>query len=229
MLVVAALVAAEAAAVLRAPATEAAGYDEPADAPSSLRAALRNKTLVLWLAGTTFCALLDEVFVAFAALHLRRDLGASDGAAAFALTAWAIGAAVGLFATDLALRRAHPRSILVGSSMACMLACAAWLRTGSPTLASVGVFLVGVTTAPLYPIAKAQVFAACPRRPALVGAAAQLFAPAEIAMPLLLGLLADYAGLRATLASLMLQPLALLVLAVAAWPRASRGVAPATR
>jgi len=48
---------------------------------AAVAAAIRNRSLRLWLLGVFLCGALDEVLVAFAALHLRERLGAGVGQA----------------------------------------------------------------------------------------------------------------------------------------------------
>ena len=223
LLVVAALVFAHALATLRTPELSVrvdAGDHDERDAVT-LGRALRAPMLLVWLFGVAACTLLDEILVAFAALHLRQELGASESITAVALGAWALGWAAGLLAVDRLLARFRPRALLVVGCVACAASVVAWLLPVDPRLAAVGLFAVGVTSAPLYPIALARAYAACPGRAALVEVAAQLFVPIEIALPFLLGLVADRWGVQVTLALLGVQPLILLALAALAWPRPS--------
>jgi MFS family permease len=203
------------------------GSDEPEAARRSdgsngepvLRTALRERRLVLWLGGVALCALLDETLVAFAALHLRDELGAGPGALGLALAASTAGGAVGLAAAERLLRRADPLALLRAACAGCGVAYAAWVFAES-LAASVALFVaVGFFAAPLYPIALAQAYRALPGRAATVNAVGQLFAPLELAVPILLGFVADAAGLRAALLLLLVQPLALLALA---WRRRAR-------
>ena len=193
--------------------------DDDDDGPHDLRSTLRNRTLVWWLVGTTSCALLDEILVALAALRLRQDLHAPEATTGFALGAWAFGAGIGLLGTQWLLRHVAPRRLLLASGVACTVASASWLWTSSPLAVTVGIFVIGLTAAPLYPVATAQVYAACPGRPALIGAAEQVFAPIDIALPWLVGALADRVGLQWALVGLSLQPIVLGTLAWLAWPR----------
>jgi MFS family permease len=223
MLVVAGLVAVVAVSAASDPRLDVLELDDEDDeGPQSLREALRNRSLVVWLLGTATCALLDEILVALAALHMRLDLHATEGQTAFALGAWAFGAAVGLLGTERLLRRGAPRRLLMASGLACTCACLSWLWIDDPLGATIGLLAIGLTAAPLYPIATAQLYATCPRRPALIGAASQLLAPIEIALPWLLGALADTVGLPWALVVLAIEPLAILPLAIAAWPTRPR-------
>jgi MFS family permease len=220
LFVVAGLVLAHAVVLARSNLSLAVPDDDEDDpGPRSLREAIRDRTLLLWLVGTTACALLDEILVALAALHLRRDFLASEAATATALGAWALGAGVGLVATERILRRVPPRRVILAAAVVCACTCPAWLVIDDPLEATIGLFVLGIAGAPLYPIATAQAYAACPGRAALVGAAAELFTPVEIALPWLCGALADVAGLPIALVALAAQPIVLFTLAWLAWPR----------
>ncbi len=191
--------------------------DDDDDVPADLRAALRHPGLMGWLAAAAACTLLDEILVAFAALHLRLDRGASESAIGVALSLWAAGCAVGLVATERMLARLHPRRVLGVGAALCTLAALTWWALPSWAGATAGLVLVGLGSAPLYPIAKARAYAAVPGRAALVGAAAQVFVIVDVLAPWALGLLADTLGLRAALAGLALGPASLLLAAL--WSR----------
>jgi len=222
LVLVAVLLGAHAVAIVRGPlltvALDAAEREERDVV--TLGGALRTPLLLVWLAALTACTLLDEILVAFAALHFRQNLGASEVVTAGAIGAWAAGWTVGLLAVDRLLARTPARPMLLGACVVCAAAVLGWLAAPSPLLAAVGLFAVGVASAPLYPIASAQAYAACPGRAALVDVASHLFTPFEIALPWLIGLLADTCGLRIALATLVLQPLVLLLVTWLAWPPA---------
>ncbi|MBX7080072.1 MAG: hypothetical protein K1X88_12830 [Nannocystaceae bacterium] len=192
--------------------------DDDDGGPAGVRAALRHRGLMGWLAAAAACTLLDEILVAFAALHLRLDRGASEAAIGLAMSLWAAGCAVGLVATERLLVRVHPRRVLGVGAALCTVAALTWWALPGFAGATAGLVLLGLGSAPLYPIAKARAYAAVPGRAALVGAAAQLFVVADVFAPWALGLLADATGLRAALAALALGPALLLIAAIASRP-----------
>ena len=201
----------------------AADDDEPAGdgAPLRLRDALRHRALLGWLAAATACTLLDEILVAFAALHLRLDRGASEASIGVVAAVWASGCALGLWLTERSLSRVAPRRLLGWGAAGCTLAALVWWAMPTIATAAAGLGVLGLCSAPLYPIAKAQAYAAVPGRAALVGAASQLFVVVELAAPWGLGLVGDAVGLRAALGLLACGPIVLLFAAV--WSRAWRG------
>jgi hypothetical protein len=75
-----------------------------------------------------------------------------------------------------------------------------------------GLFALGASAAPQYALLKARAYAASPGRPGVVNALAQVFVLIDVAGPLAFGVVADAFGVRAALACLAVQPLAVLLL-----------------
>jgi len=180
---------------------------------AALRDALTDRTLLTWLAATAVCDLLDEILIVFASLHVRGGLGGSKLAQSATVVAFIIGGAVGLLALDRVLARRDERRVLLVCALACGAAYAAWLAAPSAWAAAALMLPVGLTAAPLYPLAAAQAYARRPESPGAVLAASHLFTPLGLALPFVIGLVADHAGTHAALALLAIQPLALAVLA----------------
>lgn len=185
--------------------------DEP---PMRWRDAIRHRGLMAWLAATTACALLDEILVTFGALHLRLDRGVDEPTVALAAAVWASGSGVGLLATGRLLGRISPRRILVVAAIACTIAAATWCIVPSTALAIAGLFVVGLATAPLFPLCSAQAYAQLPGRATLVTAASEIFVVFDVAMPWLMGIAADAFGLVTALACVALGPAVILVVAL---------------
>lgn len=194
------------------------------DEPSlwqAVRDALADRALLAWLFGMALCDLLDEILVVFASLHMRSVLGASAAWQNAAIGALVIGSALGLVVLDRLLARYSERRLLIATGIACGATFVAWLA--APTLwASVALaLLVGAASAPLYPLAAAQAYARRPGRAGVVVVAGHVFAPFGLALPWLLGLVADHAGTAVALALLVVQPVGLVLLTVATAPRRS--------
>ena len=111
--------------------------------------------------------------------------------------------------------------MLIAAGAACTVAFVAWLAAPTVWLSVALMVPVGVTAAPLYPLASAQAYARCPGRSSVVLVTSHLFAPFGLALPWLLGWVADHAGTAAALALLAAQPVGLVVLAAATRPRAA--------
>jgi predicted MFS family arabinose efflux permease len=196
------------------PVAHAAAEDQPG-LGAALVAALRNPGLVRWAVAVALCALMDEILIAFTSLYLADVLALDLAARTAALTACGLGVIAGLVASDALLARFSPRALLLASSAACALAWAAFLSVAGALAVSLALFATGAFASVHYPLVKAQAYRALPGRSGTVNAVLTLFGVGELAMPVLLGLSADAFGLRATLALLVLQPLGLLVLAIA--------------
>lgn len=212
--------------VLRAPAPAADGGDheeEEDDEPlwRSLRAALSHRRLAVWLLGAALCTLLDELLAVFAALWTSARF--SPSLAAPMLIAFSAGMTLGSALLERALARHRPLRLLAGSAALCAVAYVAWLLAPSGPLSVALFVVVGAATAPLHALAKAEAFAALPDRPGLVNGASNAFALVDVVAPALLGLVAERLGLRAALALLVAQPLAMLALALVALAPARRG------
>ncbi|HSB62290.1 MAG TPA: MFS transporter [Vicinamibacteria bacterium] len=190
--------------------------EAPPSAPplrTALFAAVRNRGLRRWLLGVWLCSLLDELLVAFAALHLDAALQASAAQRSLVLACFVGGGVAGLALADRLLARVEPLRLLRASSAGCLLAYGAWMTAADLAASAALMAVVGLLAAPLYPIAQAQAYRALPGQSGLVNAAAALFTPLDLALPLALGAVADGAGLTAALALLAMQPAGLFLLA----------------
>lgn len=182
---------------------------------AGLRIALENRRLLLWLAGCALCDLLDEVLVVLATLHMR-DAGVDAGARSAALAAFVIGGAAGVAVIERLVGRVSALRLLTASSIACAALYATWVAVASASGSwpSIALFaLVGATAAPLYPLAKAEAYAALPGRSGAVNAASVLLDPFTLAVPWLLGWVADTHGTAAALSLLAVQPIGLALIA----------------
>src|SRR6185295_16290493 len=116
--VAAALAASHAAArsLDHRPVFDAAGDEEHgagshASIGAALRAAFREPSLLAWSIAGTATNLLDEVLVAFSAVHLAA-MGATPGERSAALAAWVCGDLAGLAALERAAGKVPARRLL---------------------------------------------------------------------------------------------------------------------
>lgn len=200
-----------------APATD--GEEDGKDEPplwQAAREALRDRVLIGWLFGMALCNLLDEILIVFASLHVRDHLGATPAEQSAMVGAFLAGGAVGLVGLDriLTRHRLTEHRAMIAAGVACTAAFAAWLAAPTVWLSVVLMVPVGATAAPLYPLATAQAYARCPGRSSVVMVTSHLFAPFALALPWLLGWVADHAGTLAALALLAAQPIGLVALAL---------------
>jgi fucose permease len=180
----------------------------------ALRAALSQPRLWLLLLGAEFCALLDEVVVALAALRMTRDLGASQALTAAALTAFSLGSLLGAALMDALLTRFSGRRLLLGSACASLAALGLVVGASSALAALAALLLLGASAAPHFALLQAAAYEAVPGRPGLVNAASQLLVGVQVVLPLCVGLLAARYGLGFALGALAVQPLFVLAAAL---------------
>jgi len=185
---------------------------------AALRAAIGQRRLWLWVLGSALCTLLDEIVLAFAALRMRLDLGASDALAASCGVAISLGATLGAMLTERLLASLPARRLLRDSALSCVLALG--LVVAAPTSAWLmpALFLLGVTAAPHYALLEARAYAELPGRPGLVRALSQIAVVFEVLAPAALGAIARSFGLGAALGCLVLQPLGVLAVLWATRP-----------
>jgi MFS family permease len=202
-------------AMCRFPEAHAAGDDEPERAPlwRAFLEALRDRVLILWLLGIALCDLLDEILVVFASLHVRIELGGSVGWQSAIISGLVVGGIAGLAVLDRLLTKYSDHTLMIACSLACAITYVAWLAAPTLLLSAILIVPVGATSATLYPLAAARAYARCPGRAGIVLAGNHLFTPVGLALPWLLGMVADSAGTLLALALLTVQPLGLAMLA----------------
>jgi DHA1 family bicyclomycin/chloramphenicol resistance-like MFS transporter len=186
----------------------------------AVRTAFSNRTLLAWLFGVWLCGMLDEILVAFGALHLRHGLGADVQVRSLILGLLMAGGMVGLLVGDRLLGRVQPLPLLRWSAVGTIGAYLGWVYAPSVPASAVLFFLPGLFSSLLYPIAKAQAYRALPGQSGMVNAVAQVFAPLSVVLPFALGVIADRLGLEWALVVLAAQPVGLLLLSLRfAYPR----------
>lgn len=210
------------------PAVSPAAADADADeeAPeqplwASLRpailSALRDRVLLRWMGILLMATMVDEVFLGFAGLLLHDRLHASVGATSLLLALGMIGGMIGLFALEriLARRPEQHRAgvrllpwlalLTLAGIVALLLAPALWL-------AGVALFAIGLGATSWYPVARAATYDRLPGRAGLARAITGLIMPLELALPAVVGLLAERFGLVVALGFLGVAPVGVLLL-----------------
>jgi fucose permease len=188
----------------------------------ALRQAVRQQRLWGLLLAAACCCLLDELVVALAALRLHAELGWSGAQIAVAMTGMSLGGLLGALIAERAVVRGDPRSVLALSALASLAALGLLVVTTSGWIAALALVLVGISAAPHYPLVKAAAYEVLPGRPGLVNALSLLLVPFEVAIPVLLGVIAERHGVGAALAALSLQPLVVLTAALRSSSRKDR-------
>lgn len=180
---------------------------------ASLKEALSDKTLVAWLFGVALCDLLDEILVVFATIHVKTELGGGTLAQSAVVATCTASGAIGLVILQRLLARGHDeRRLLVGFCAACAASVIAWVAAPTVWASVLLVIPVGAFSTPLYPLVAARAYAQRPAESGAVLAASHLFTPLGLALPYLVGAIADHAGTYVALMVLIAQPLGLIVL-----------------
>jgi MFS family permease len=177
------------------------------------------RVAILWCGAGVLCTLMDEVLVSFGALHLEA-LGATGAQRGVALAAGTLGAMGALLVAQRLLARLGGMRVLLVSSAGCAVVFAACLVASSLPLGATLLALTFALAAPLHPAVSARAFAALPGRSTAVNVINSSMATVELLIPLLLGAIADRFGVRAALAAMILEPVALFAVAAAALARA---------
>jgi MFS family permease len=200
------------------PAPESEADDGPASSHGSLLSLLaatrKNSSLFGWLLGASLCSLMDEPLAAFSALWLQQRFH-SPMAVSVGVGAFTLGGFAGLLLLHRLLLAVAPRKILIGACIGSALALVLWLSASTWTTAAAALALLGALSATHYPLAASAAYRALPEDSNAVAALSQFFGPLDLAIPLVLGLLADRWSLRAAVLGLLVQPALLLL--IAAW------------
>ncbi len=178
---------------------------------AGLRTALGTPHLLRWTAIALFASMLDEVFLGFAGLYLQNALGAVPVAISLALGAQMVGGLATLVVLDRVAVRWQPERLVAVVAVVTLAGVVMLLSTRSIVLAAAALFVIGAGAAGWYPIAKAQAYALLPGRSGTVRAVDDLGAPFEVALPLVVGALADRFGITAGMSVLGLAPLLVLL------------------
>jgi MFS family permease len=179
----------------------------------TLRTAFSIRPLLGWSFGSASTNLLDEVLVAFSAVHLHA-LGATIGQRSGAVAAWILGGFVGLAGLERLGGRASGRRVLLCASAVTATAVAVLAATHSTGMGTCALFVIGATGGTLHPLAKARAYGTLPNRPALVNAVGAALLPFEMAAPMAIGIVASRAGSLWAIVCLLVAP---AVVAIAAW------------
>jgi MFS family permease len=185
---------------------------------TNLKTGLQTPHLLRWLLLAAIPTLLDELFLGFAALFLTDIVGLSANVLSLALLAPIIGALLSLALMDRLGKMIAASRLLELAALVTLVGLSGFVMAQSLWPALLGLFLTGLGAAPWYPVAVAQAFDLLPGRSGTVRTLQSLFAPFEIAAPLLVGLAAEQWGIQAGVGVLLVAP----ILIVIALPRSGR-------
>ncbi len=179
---------------------------------ASLREALANPRLLRWVGIVTITFMLDEIFLGFAALYLTDVVGMHVATASLLLGGQTIGGLIGLVALDRILGRVRRERLLFGASLLTLASAISLLTVRWLPATALALFGIGISASCWYPLAAAAAYEALPGRSGTVRAVKSLGTPFEIALPLLVGFVAERWSVTAGLGVLCLAPLFVLLL-----------------
>jgi predicted MFS family arabinose efflux permease len=169
----------------------------------ALKVAFSTRPLLGWSFAGVLVGLLDEVLVAFAAVHLG---GLDPIVRSVALGAWIGGGVIGLAWLERRIDRLSSRRVLLITTTIAALALALFATTRDPVLAPILLAIVGGTSSMFHPLVKARAYASLPGRPALVNAVASAVVPLDALAPIALGTIALRFGVPTVVLLLALAP-----------------------
>jgi FSR family fosmidomycin resistance protein-like MFS transporter len=194
---------------------------EPKDLGAGIRsafAALRRREVLHWLVTLEAADLLLDVFHGFLALYLVDVAGLDASAAAVGVAAWTGAGLLGDWLLLRVLRRVDGLRYLRRSALAALVLYPAFLLAPSPGLKLALAAVLGLLNSGWYAIPKARLYAAMPGESGAAVAVSGIGGLAGAAVPLVLGVVAESAGLGATMWLLLVAP---LILVAAARPRSA--------
>ena len=214
--VVGLLILVQAFALLRAPNPLPEPEEDEPGLWEVLRELASERLMFLWLFASALCGLPDEVFVAFGGLYLLHVFQADTAARSSVLACFMAGGVLGVVALERALARGvRSRRLLVGASAMAAVTFIGWMAAPSLPISAVAIAGVGFFAAQLWPLTETEAYDAWPGSATQVEVASYVFAPIQLAVPLLIGLVAETWGIGWALGVLLLQPI--LVLCVGLW------------
>jgi MFS transporter, FSR family, fosmidomycin resistance protein len=185
-------------------------------------AALRRREVLRWLTLLEFSDLMLDVLLGYLALYMVDVVHVSKAEAGFAVAVWTgVGLAGDLLLIPLLERVAGLRYLRLSAVIELLIFPAFLLVPGYlPKLLLLG--LLGFFNAGWYAILKGQLYSTMPGQSGTVMTVGNVFGFVGGLIPLVLGLVAEQAGLSVTMWLLLLGPVALL----AGLPRGARAPGP---
>ncbi len=182
------------------------------DGLTALAAALRNRSVLRWLACLELADFMGDTLLGFTALYFVDVAGVDEAQAALAVTvltgAWLAGNAV----LVPLLERVRGLTYLRASAPLTLGLYALWLATPDVALKYVLLGAIGLSASGWYAVTKAGLYGVLPDRSGLAMALSALSGVLAGLVPGVLGWVAEQFGLPWTMTLLALGPLGLLVL-----------------
>jgi fucose permease len=168
---------------------------DPSDLPATERVSLPAAYWAYWCMLGAVVALEFSVLF-WAPAFLERVVGLSAAAAAASAAAFSVAMLTGRLAASALVRRVAAWRLFLAALLATILGFLVYWGVGWPVVAVVGLFVLGLGTAPLYPLTIGFAIATAGPQGAAASARFMLAVGLSIlSMPALLGGLADEVGL----------------------------------
>jgi FSR family fosmidomycin resistance protein-like MFS transporter len=183
---------------------------------AALRAALealRRRAVIRWLVVLEATDLMGDVLLGYLALYFVDVVGLSPIAAAAVIVVWTVAGLVGDALLLLVLARASGLGYLRASAVAAVFVYPAFLLAPPAALKVALIALLAVLHAGWYAIPQGRLFTELGDKTGTAVALSSLGTAAGSVLPLVIGMLAERAGLQGALWISMLAPLAILLLA----------------
>lgn len=179
---------------------------------TNLRDGIQTPDLLRWALLATLTALLDEMFLGFAGLFLTDKLRVTPEFISLALLAPTVGGLISLTWLERKGKGWAPGQLLGIAALVALLGILGLVTAVHWAVALPALLLTGLGAAPWYTVAQAQALRCLPGRSGTVVALHALFAPIEIAAPLLIGLVAEHWGIQAGIGMFLIAPILVLLL-----------------
>lgn len=180
-----------------------------------LSSALRDTILLRWALLTLLPTMLDEVFIVYVTFYLHDKLHLSPTTIGILQAIHMCGAILGLILLErILLKRLAPQQLLCLLALVTLLGIACLLLLHPTWIVGLSLFIIGLGVTGWYPIAKAQAYKRMPGRSGTLRTILGLGEPFEIALPSLIGLVAQHLGITAGISLLGLAPLLIILIAL---------------
>lgn len=176
----------------------------------SLLTALRSRTLIKWVILTELADFMLDKLLEVTGLYFHDVAGVSLPAASAAVTVSTIAGLIGSFALLPLLEKVNGVRVLRVSAFIVLFAYAALLLIPIVWLKYVLIAVISLSTAGWFVVLRAKCYEALPGQSGVVVAVTSLANISSLFVPLLLGGIADAAGLQVAMWLLIIGPIALI-------------------
>ncbi len=169
--------------------------EEPAPHASHENRGLPPAFWAFWALLVASCAL-EYCILLWAPAFLEQVVGFAPASAAMAAAGFPLGVLIGRIALSGLVQRVPQRRLLIGTLAIGLTGFLVYWSFGQPAIAVIGVFIIGLGVAPLYPLSVHFAVGAAPHSRELASVRLSIaFGVSMLLAPIALGALADEVGL----------------------------------